>query len=809
MRRQRAHRLHRVRTWSGCLDQVPLVEDQRIRAVCSLERCQRLLRFRLCREPVCQTAQRCRLVRHVGCHLVLKRNSRRVTACHRQVVEQHIPQCTLAGACRIRAEWPVITHRLELHLEDLEVLARDRLYQLLAGYEDCVRIDVRADLAGDVGFTRQRQGEGTICRFEAFILRHLSGSPDETFRKLRFLLAAYGAEALDQCIREERVQRLPAGHEIAVLASKEQKIVRPLLDRNCDGRREAAVQRKCRALGNAPEANDMFALLHVDDAIVDGCTVHGRRLHVLAVFTNQAEGERNVHQALAAFRRRRRHRLLYLDAELLIFGVMRRVDRKMRRASLMVPECELRQVTARGILEGLEEVLDRCGIAIVPLDVQLHALSKVVGAENGADHSDDLRAFFIDRSRVEVVDLAVAARAHRVGEGTLVLRELMGAQRPYFCDSLDCPRTLVRGKFMVAEDRQTFLQAQLEPVAAGDAVARPVVEVFMCDDRLDIGEVGIRGGLFVGKHVLVVEDVEALVLHRPHVEVGNGDDVEDIEVIFEAEHVLVPPHGALQRVHCIGSARFLAVFDIDAERHVPPRCGDKAVIDDSEVSGHQCEQVGWLRERIVPDGKMPAIGQFACLNGIAVRQQDRCFILLRFDAHGIDAQDVGAVDEVGDAAKTFRLALRAIHIVGAIEPHQRAVARRVESRDDRQREPVGSGRVCDDKALRTGLEGRRVGRIAVNRKAHQLEFVTIQSQRGTWLHAFPAADFEFGGNQRGFWFKREGQGGRRNEVVAWPVILEPKHLPSILAHSTCSPTQHNAWSSVPIPASWSLHDTRA
>ena len=37
----------------------------------------------------------------------------------------------------------------------------------------------------------------------------------------------------------------------------------------------------------------------------------------------------------------------------------------------------------------------------------------------------------------------------------------------------------------VAENRQAFLEAELEPVPAGDAVARPVVEILMGDDGFD------------------------------------------------------------------------------------------------------------------------------------------------------------------------------------------------------------------------------------------------------------------------------------------------------------------------------------
>ena len=92
---------------------------------------------------------------------------------------------------------------------------------------------------------------------------------------------------------------------------------------------------------------------------------------------------------------------------------------------------------------------------------------------------------------------------------------------------------------MVAENRQPVLQKDLESVAASDSVACPIVEILMRDDHLDIGEVGVGRGLLFGKHVLFVEDIETLVLHRAHAEIRYGDDVEDVEVAFVAKHPFI------------------------------------------------------------------------------------------------------------------------------------------------------------------------------------------------------------------------------------------------------------------------------
>jgi hypothetical protein len=86
-----------------------------------------------------------------------------------------------------------------------------------------------------------------------------------------------------------------------------------------------------------------------------------------------------------------------------------------------------------------------------------------------------------------------------------------------------------------------------------------------CWSRLDQLVVGIGGGLGVGEYVLGVEDVEALVLHRPHVEVGNRDDVEQVEVVFEAIGLLVPAHGALERSERVGAAGLVSALDPDSQ----------------------------------------------------------------------------------------------------------------------------------------------------------------------------------------------------------------------------------------------------
>jgi hypothetical protein len=154
-------------------------------------------------------------------------------------------------------------------------------------------------------------------------------------------------------------------------------------------------------------------------------------------------------------------------------------------------------------------------------------------------------------------------------------------------------RAHVGGELLVAEDGQALLEAELEPVAAGDAVAGPVVEILVRDDALDAGEVLHRWRCRAGQDVLGVEDVEALVLHRAHVEVADGDDVEHVEVVLAAVALLVPAHGALQRGHGVVALVAVLRLHVDAQATSRPD-GGEAVLDQGQVAGDQGEQVARL-----------------------------------------------------------------------------------------------------------------------------------------------------------------------------------------------------------------------
>ena len=87
----------------------------------------------------------------------------------------------------------------------------------------------------------------------------------------------------------------------------------------------------------------------------------------------------------------------------------------------------------------------------------------------------------------------------------------------------------------------------------------------MRHDGLDIGVIIIGGGIGIGQNVFGIENVQALVLHSAHVEVVDGDDIEQVQIVFQAIFLLVPAHGTLQRFHGVATTVLIAGVGIYAQ----------------------------------------------------------------------------------------------------------------------------------------------------------------------------------------------------------------------------------------------------
>ena len=107
--------------------------------------------------------------------------------------------------------------------------------------------------------------------------------------------------------------------------------------------------------------------------------------------------------------------------------------------------------------------------------------------------------------------------------------------------------------------------------------------------------------------------------------------------------------------------------------------GREVSCDAAEAAADEGEEIGGLGVRVVPDGVMPVRAVDApALDQVAVAEQHRRLVAVRLDPGGVDGQHVGTVEEIGDAAEAFGLALGAVIAARAVEAHQLGVRGRVD-----------------------------------------------------------------------------------------------------------------------------------
>ena len=118
--------------------------------------------------------------------------------------------------------------------------------------------------------------------------------------------------------------------------------------------------------------------------------------------------------------------------------------------------------------------------------------------------------------------------SHRAG----VFRELRISQYAYVIDTFYRAGRFVAQhigrEFLLSEDGKAFFQRQLEPISAGDAIAGPVMEIFVSDDGFNIGEVLIGCDVLISQNIFGVKDVQAFVFHGAEVEVVGRHNHEAV-----------------------------------------------------------------------------------------------------------------------------------------------------------------------------------------------------------------------------------------------------------------------------------------
>ena len=464
------------------------------------------------------------------------------------------------------------------------------------------------------------------------------------------MVAAAFGDARDERVEHQLLHRFVPGEGIVVMRRQEGEVCGRTVGVDDDRRRKAAIDRQDRALARTRKSNLGTRVVEHHQLLVR------QRLAVLA---KQFEFERDHHRLLVRLAGRGGHVLGQRDDHAVAVGIGFDRGGDPWSASLRIPEAELGEVAARGFLHASDEILaGRCR-PVEAIEVEIGGGAEVFLAQHRRHHADQLRALVVDGGGVEIADLDIGFGADRMRQRAAVFWELRGAQRAHILDPLDRRRPLIGAELLVAIDGEALFQAELEPVAAGDAVARPIVEIFVGDHRGDRVVIIIGGGVGIGEDVAAVEDVQPLILHRAEVEIVDRDDVEHVEIIFAAIDLLVPRHRGLERVHRVVGARQIGLADPDAEPDFAARPGDEGRAVFRQVPRDQREQIAGFWERVVPFGPMPAAVQIARANRIAIGEQYRVARLVGGHFHPVAGKHIGAIGEKGDATESFRLALGA------------------------------------------------------------------------------------------------------------------------------------------------------
>ena len=237
----------------------------------------------------------------------------------------------------------------------------------------------------------------------------------------------------------------------------------------------------------------------------------------------------------------------------------------------------------------------------------------------------------------------------------------------------------IRTELLVTEHRQPLLERELEPVAASDAVARPIMEILVGDDTVDILKIGIRRQIGARQHVLGIKDVEAFVFHRPHVEVADGNDHVMVEIALQAKALLIPAHRLFQRRHRVSALVKFSRFDVNRQLYRAPRSCRERIAQHIKLAGNHGKKIAGLTERVLPDRVVAAVRLIARRNWVAVGKQHGETRLIGMQRHRITRHHVRPVGEPGNAAETLRLALGEIAVAAAVKTGQRRICIRLDT----------------------------------------------------------------------------------------------------------------------------------
>ena len=195
------------------------------------------------------------------------------------------------------------------------------------------------------------------------------------------------------------------------------------------------------------------------------------KFEVITAFGEQRNGQRQMERQLVILAWSGWAGLFHTDFVLLGIRVVGSRQRQHRRTSLVIPSLELGQVDIVPFLHGRHKVVGGDGLTIILFKVVIGSTPKSLCTDQVVQHTNDFRTLVINRHGIEVVDFLVGPGADGMCHGPGVLLKLLHAHHIDVLDALHSPGSHIRAELLIAEHGETFLQTQLEPVAAGNAVA--------------------------------------------------------------------------------------------------------------------------------------------------------------------------------------------------------------------------------------------------------------------------------------------------------------------------------------------------
>ena len=114
-------------------------------------------------------------------------------------------------------------------------------------------------------------------------------------------------------------------------------------------------------------------------------------------------------------------------------------DGNLRRSGLPIPQAKLAQINAGRIRHRRREIITGHRLPVMTFEIKVHAFTEIFRTQQAMDHANDFRALFIDRDRIEIIDLNIAIGPDGVGHGAAILGKLMLAQYPHIFDTLHRP----------------------------------------------------------------------------------------------------------------------------------------------------------------------------------------------------------------------------------------------------------------------------------------------------------------------------------------------------------------------------------